>query len=175
LTSGLIERLNKTELEGVIAHELSHIGNRDILLQTVVVTLVGFVAILSDIFTRSLLWGGRRRNDGEGGGGWLMIVGIVLMVLSPIIATLIQLAISRRREFLADASGALLTRYPEGLASALKKISAYGEPLIHASTATAHLYISNPFGSAGMKGVAKLFMTHPPVEERIKALDQMSV
>ncbi len=174
VTRGLVERLDKNELEGVIAHELSHIGNRDILLQTVVVTLVGFVAILSDMFTRSLIWGGRR-DDREGGGGWLMIVGIVLMILSPIIATLIQLAISRRREFLADASGALLTRYPEGLASALKKISAYGQPLTHASTATAHLYISNPFGSAGMKGMAKLFMTHPPVEERIKALDNMAL
>lgn len=175
LTRGLVERLDKNELEGVIAHELSHIGNRDILLQTVVVTLVGFVAILSDMFTRSLLWGGGRRDDREGGGGWLMIVGIILMVLSPIIATLIQLAISRRREFLADASGALLTRYPEGLASALKKISSYGEPLTHASTATAHLYISNPFGAQGMKGVSKLFMTHPPTEERIQALDQMSL
>jgi len=173
LTSGLIERLNKTELEGVIAHELSHIGNRDILLQTVVVTLVGSVAILSDMFTRSLFWGGRQSD--RKGGGWLMIVGIILMVLSPIIATLIQLAISRRREFLADASGALLTRYPEGLASALRKISAYPEPLAHASTATAHLYISSPFGAKGMKGMAKLFMTHPPVEERISALSKMSI
>lgn len=173
LTRGLVERLNKNELEGVIAHELSHIGNRDILLQTVVVTLVGLISILADIFTRSLWFGGSRDSENRG-GGLIVIVGIVLSILSPIIATLIQLAISRRREFIADASGALLTRYPEGLASALQKISSYNQPLAHASNATAHLYISNPFGAGATKGLAKLFMTHPPVEERISALRNMS-
>jgi len=173
LTRGLVERLNKNELEGVIAHELSHIGNRDILLQTVVVTLVGLISILADIFTRSLWFGGSRDNENRG-GGLMVVIGIVLSILSPIVATLIQLAISRRREFLADSSGALLTRYPEGLASALQKISSYEQPLEHASNATAHLYISNPFSASATKGIAKLFMTHPPVEERIEALRNMS-
>jgi heat shock protein HtpX len=178
VTSGLLQILDKTELEGVIAHELSHIGNRDMLLSTVVVVLVGFVTLISDFFLRSHLFGFRGGdNDREGGNirGILMIVGIVLAILSPLIATLIKLAISRKREFLADASGALLTRYPEGLASALEKISAYsGKPMAHASNATAHLFISNPFGagtSASIgKNISKFFMTHPPVEERVKAL-----
>lgn len=174
LTRGLVERFNKNELEGVIAHELSHIGNRDILLQTVVVTLVGFISILADIFTRSLWFGGGSRDNEDRGGGLLVIIGIALSILSPIVATLIQLAISRRREFMADASGALLTRYPEGLASALQKISNYSQPLERANNATAHLYISNPFGAEAGRGLAKLFMTHPPVEERIQALRNMS-
>jgi heat shock protein HtpX len=169
VTAGLIQLLNRTELEGVIAHELSHIGNRDILLQSMVVVLVGFISLISNIFLRSMMWGGRR-NDGEKeGGGVLAIVGIVLLILSPIIAQLIQLAISRKREFLADASGALLTRYPEGLASALEKISGAGMAMASANDATAHLYISNPFGGA-VNGLHKLFMTHPPTEERIAAL-----
>jgi heat shock protein HtpX len=168
VTTGLLARLDKTELEGVIAHELSHIGNRDILLSTVVVVLVGFVAIISNIFMRSMWFGGGRRDDREG-GGLMIVIGIVAAILAPISATLIQLAISRKREFLADASGALLTRYPEGLASALAKISQYQQPMKKANPATAHLYIANPFGGAA-KGMAKLFMTHPPVEERIKAL-----
>ena len=168
LTTGLIERLNKTELEGVIAHELAHIGNRDILLSTVVVVLVGFVAILSDIFLRSHMFGGR--NNDNKGGNILFIVGIVLAILTPIIATIIQLAISRKREFLADATGGLLTRYPEGLASALEKISSYSAPMQKASNATAHMFISNPFGGQAMKGLHKLFLTHPPVEERVAAL-----
>lgn len=168
VTQGLLRILNKNELEGVIAHELAHIGNRDILLQTIVVTLVGFISLLADFFMRSMWFGGR--DEKNSGGGILVIVGIVLAILSPIVATLIQLAISRRREFLADSSGALLTRYPEGLASALEKISSHPEPLARANNATAHLYISNPFGGRAMKGMAKLFMTHPPVEERIKAL-----
>lgn len=168
-TTGLLQVLDKSELEGVIAHELSHIGNRDILLSTVVVVLVGFVSIITDMFLRSTFFGiGRNRDDREG-GGILMLVGIILSILSPIIATLIQLAISRKREFLADASGALLTRYPEGLANALRKISMYGRPMAHANNATAHLFIANPFGGAGKK-VSNLFSTHPPVEERIKAL-----
>ena len=168
VTSGLLQILNKTELEGVVAHELSHIGNRDILLSTVVVTLVGMIAIASDIFTRSSFLRGSRDNN-DRGGGLLVIIGLVLMILSPIIAKIIQLAISRKREFLADASGALLTRYPEGLANALKKISAYPGQMQRANNATAHLFIANPFGSK-VRGVAKLFMTHPPVEERIAAL-----
>ena len=173
VTSGLLAILENEELEGVIGHELSHIGNRDILLSTVVVVLVGFVAILSDIFLRSMIWGGRDRDSRAGGA--LVLIGIVLAVLSPLIGTLIQLAISRRREFLADASGALLTRYPEGLARALEKISAQNMPLRRASNATAHLFIVNPFGAAGLKGIHKLFLTHPPVEERLRALRGLKI
>ncbi len=171
VTTGLLETLDKSELEGVIAHELSHIGNRDILLSTMVAVLVGLVAILSDFFIRSQYLFGRRDDRGGGQiGAILMIVGIVFIILSPIIATLIQLAISRKREFLADSSGALLTRYPEGLASALRKIGSYSRPMARASNATAHLYISNPFGAKALSGVAKLFMTHPPIQDRIEAL-----
>jgi heat shock protein HtpX len=168
--------LDRTELEGVIAHELSHIGNRDILLMSMVAVLVGFVSILADMFTRSLWWGGGRRSDDrEGNGGSILaIIGIVFIILSPIIATLIQLAISRKREYLADASAALLTRYPDGLASALRKIASYSAPMKTASNATAHMYISNPFGRLG-KGLSGLFMTHPPVEARIKALTNMAL
>jgi heat shock protein HtpX len=173
VTSGLLEQLNKTELEGVIAHELSHIGNRDILISTIVVVLVGFIALLSDFFLRATFFGGRNR-DREGGQAQaiFMVLGIVLAILAPIATALIQLAISRKREFLADASGALLTRYPEGLASALEKISSFKQPMKMANKATAHLYISNPF--AGKK-VAKLFMTHPPVEQRVAALRGMEI
>lgn len=170
VTSGLLERLNKTELEGVIAHELSHIGNRDILISTIVVVLVGFIALLSDFFLRFSFFGGRNRD--REGGAIFMIAGIVLAILAPIAVILIQLAISRKREFLADASGALLTRYPEGLASALEKISQYKMPMKMANKATAHLYISNPFG---VKKVAKLFMTHPPMERRVAALRGMEI
>lgn len=170
VTQGLLQILDRSELEGVMAHELSHIGNRDILLQSMVAVLVGFISIIADMFTRSLWWGGGRSSDNENrGNNILAIVGIVFIILSPLIATLIQLAISRKREYLADASGALLTRYPDGLANALRKISSYGAPMKTASNATAHMYISNPFGSVG-KGVSNLFMTHPPVEKRIKAL-----
>jgi heat shock protein HtpX len=173
VTAGLLERLNKTELEGVISHELSHIGNRDILLSTVVVVLVGLVALLSDFFLRFSFFGNRRDDRGDGRAQAIfMIIGIVLAILAPIAALLIQLAISRKREFLADASGALLTRYPEGLASALEKISQYKMPMKAANKATAHLYISNPFGA---KKVAKLFMTHPPIEERVAALRGMEM
>ena len=168
VTTGLLEVLERNELEGVVAHELAHIGNRDILLQTVVVVLVGFVALLSDFFIRSSLFGGGNRDSKA--GGYLIIIGIVLAILAPISATLIQLAISRKREFLADASGALLTRYPEGLARALEKISASGRPVQRASNATAHMYIMSPFGAGGQQALHKLFMTHPPVEERLAAL-----
>ena len=173
VTRGLLQILNRTELEGVIAHELSHIGNRDILLQTVVVVLVGAITMIADIFVRGRLFRGRR-SEGEGGGqaqAILLLVGLVFIILSPIFAKLIQLAISRKREFLADASGALLTRYPEGLASALVRISQNPIPLRVANTATAHLYIANPLKN---KGLSKLFMTHPPIEERIKRLREMS-
>jgi heat shock protein HtpX len=169
VTTGLLAILNKTELEGVIAHELSHVGNRDMLLSTVVVVLVGFISILADVFRRSLFFGGNRRNNNEEGGGVLIIVGIILSILAPLISILIQLAISRKREFLADASGALLTRYPEGLASALQKISEYSKPLAHQSSAIAHLYIADPKGGIGRRMIG-LFSTHPPIAERIKAL-----
>ncbi|OHA79473.1 MAG: zinc metalloprotease HtpX [Candidatus Yonathbacteria bacterium RIFCSPHIGHO2_01_FULL_44_41] len=172
-TTGLLNILNKTELEGVIAHELSHIGNRDILLGTVVVVLVGFIAIMSDMFLRMSFYGGSNNRDNRF-GLILMIVGIILAILAPVIAQLIKLAISRKREFLADASGALLTRYPEGLASALEKISAYPVGLQRVSTATAHLYISNPLKDGkAMSFMSKLFATHPPAAERIVALRGM--
>ncbi len=167
-TTGLLAILNKSELEGVIAHELSHIGNKDMLLSTVVVVLVGFVSILSDVFMRSVFLGGHRDSDNKA-RGLLMLVGIILSILAPIAALLIQLAISRKREFLADASGALLTRYPEGLASALRKISQYQKPMARQSSAIAHLYIADPKAVFGKK-VTGLFLTHPPVEERVRAL-----
>lgn len=175
LTTGIIQKLEKVELEGVIAHELSHIGNRDILLSTVVVVLVGFITLLADWFRHWTFWGGRRRSSSKGGGQLqliLFVVAIILSILAPVAVLLIQLAISRKREFLADASGALLTRYPDGLARALEKISADTEPLEAANRATAHLYIVNPFKG---KKISKLFMTHPPIEERIKALRGMDV
>ncbi|NTU67131.1 MAG: M48 family metallopeptidase [Candidatus Moranbacteria bacterium] len=176
LTTGIIGKLEKNELEGVIAHELSHIGNRDILLSTVVVVMVGFVALLADWFRSWTFWGGgrRRNNDSEGGQLQLIlfIVAIIFSILAPIAAVLMQLAISRKREFLADADGALLTRYPKGLARALEKISADPRPLKEANRATAHLFIANPFRG---KNVSKLFMTHPPIEERVKALRGMDI
>ncbi len=168
-TTGLLAILNKTELEGVIAHEMSHIGNRDMLVSTVAVVLVGFISIVSDMFIRMSFFGGR--DDRENGGGIMVVIGIVLSILAPILATLMQLAISRNREYLADASGALLTRYPEGLASALEKIAAYSQPMKHQSTAISHLYIANPFGNGNVgKKIGNLFSTHPPAEERIKRL-----
>ncbi len=174
VTTGLLAILDRTELEGVIAHELAHIGNRDMLLSTIVVVLVGFVTLLSDMFLRMSIFGGRRNNDKEGAGQIMAVVGIVLAILSPIVALIMQLAISRKREFLADASGALLTRYPEGLANALEKISSASaqRPMARANNATAHLFISNPFGGSG-RALSKLFMTHPPVEERVAILRGM--
>jgi heat shock protein HtpX len=167
VTTGLLGILDKSELEGVIAHELSHIGNRDMLLSTVVVVLVGFVSILADIFMRNMLFG--RRDDNKG-GNMLVIVGIVFAILAPIFAMLIQLAISRKREYLADASGSLLTRYPEGLANALRKISQYSRPMARQSDAIAHLYFADPKGYGVGKRVKGLFASHPPAEDRIKAL-----
>jgi heat shock protein HtpX len=178
VTAGLLNRLDKPELEGVIAHELSHIGNRDMLLGTVIVVLVGVISILANIFLRVSFWGGgrRRSNNNNQMAGILSIVGIVAAILAPIAATLIQLAISRKREFLADADGALLTRYPEGLANALRKISADPHPLPSAGNSTAHLYIANPFRGQQLNNwITNLFSTHPPIEERIKILTEMSV
>ena len=176
VTTGLLDLLDRSELEGVIAHELAHVGNRDILLSTVAVVLAGFIALLSDIFLRSLWWRGSGNDDRRGAGGVLILIGIVLAVLSPIAATLIRLAISRNREFLADSSGAMLTRYPEGLARALEKIGKYSAPMRSANNATAHLWISDPHGKK-ISVMSKMFMTHPPIDERITRLrgDRKSV
>jgi heat shock protein HtpX len=176
-TTGILSRLERRELEGVIAHELSHIKNFDTRLMAVVAVLVGTVAFLADMFMRSLWWGGGRRSrdsEDRGLGSLFLVVGIVLAIISPLIATIIQLAISRRREFLADASGAMLTRYPEGLARALEKISGDKEVLEAATNATAHLYIANPFkGKSYGAWFAGLFDTHPPIAERVKILRSM--
>jgi len=181
-TSGLLEKLDRSELEGVLAHELSHIGNRDMLVSTVAVVLVGFISILSDMFMRSIWHGGTGGNDKDRGRGHaiILLIGIALSILAPIIASLIHLAISRRREFLADASGALLTRYPEGLASALRKIASFKQPLRTATNATAHLFFENPFGadSNGTRKtpwIVKIFSTHPPIKERVAALENKKI
>lgn len=177
-TTGLLSMMTRTELEGVVAHELSHIKNRDMLLMTVAVVLAGFVAIAANIFLRiSFFGGGRRDNQGEGNVIFL-VVGIVGIILAPLAAKLIELAISRRREYLADESGVLLTRYPEGLASALQKIGAYQVPMQHPNLATAHLFMNDPFGPKGTKGqgsagwIERLFSTHPPIADRIKRILQ---
>lgn len=175
VTTGLLDKLERLELEGVIAHELSHIKNYDTRLMGIVAILVGVVALLADWFMRSLWWGGKTdREERSNVQVIFVILGIIFAILSPLIATLIQLAISRRREFLADASAALLTRYPEGLAHALEKISKDREVLEAATNATAHLYIINPFkGKDFSAWFAGLFNTHPPVEERIRTLRSM--
>ena len=173
-TTGLIAILEKSELEGVIAHELAHIGNRDMLVSTVAVVLVGFLSIIADIFLRAGHLGGRDRDSKA--GGILLVVAIIGIILAPIAGQMIQLAISRKREFLADASGALLTRYPEGLARALEKIAQNSRPMARANNATAHLFIANPFGSAdgGVRSkISALFATHPPAAERIAILRDM--
>ena len=179
VTRGLLEKLERAELEGVIAHELSHIGNKDMLLQTVIVIFAGVVAMLSNLFLRISFYGGGRRNSRDSknsAGAILLLVGILAAILAPIAAYLIRLAISRKREFLADASGALLTRYPDGLARALEKISSDANPMRVANNSTAHLFITNPFrGRDKASFFTKLFMTHPPVEERIAALRDMKV
>lgn len=172
-TTGLLAMMTRSELEGVIGHELSHIKNRDILLMTVAVVLAGFVALLANLFLRISFWGGGRRNDNGNGNALLVALAVVGIVLAPIAAKLIELAISRRREYLADASSALLTRYPQGLASALEKIGGYGAPMRNANLATAHLFIGDPYGAKeGGAGawVERLFSTHPPMQERIRAL-----
>lgn len=176
VTRGLLEKLERAELEGVMAHELAHIGNKDTLLSTIVVVLVGIVALISDLFLRMYLPAAWRRDSRGSSNLILMIIGLVAIILAPLAATLIKLAISRKREFLADASGALLTRYPEGLCRALQKISQSSDPLRTANNATAHLYIINPFrGKEKSYWFHKLFMTHPPVQERIKALRGMQI
>lgn len=178
VTAGLLEILDKNELEGVIAHELSHIGNRDILLSAVVAVIVGLIAFASDWFIRFSRFDRRGRDNDRRGGDIMMIIGIIGMILAPIVATLIQMAISRKREFLADANAALLTRYPEGLASALEKISQSPYLSSHAHQATANMYIADPFKSDAFGGsrtswLLKIFSTHPPAQERITALRQM--
>ncbi len=174
-TTGLLQILDRSELEGVIAHELSHIGNRDMLVMTVAVVLAGFIAIIADLFMRFTIHGGggdRQKSP------LFLILAIIGIILAPIAAQLIQMAVSRKREYLADASGALLTRYPEGLASALEKISGYGHPMQRVSHATAHLFIADPYGSGertlGQK-IGGLFQTHPPAGERIKILRGMDM
>mgnify|MGYP001445934744 CR=1 FL=1 len=172
-TTGLIAIMNKTELEGVLAHELSHIGNYDTRLMTVVVILVGIIAMLADFFGHFMFFGGGD-DDRDSKNSLFIVLGILAAILAPIAAQLIQLAVSRKREFLADATGSLLTRYPDGLADALEKISTYERPVKSATPATAHLYIANPLGTGHFKkSFANLFSTHPPVEERIKILREM--
>jgi len=176
LTAGAVAKLANEELEGVIAHELSHVSNYDIRFATIVIVLLGTLSILSDIFLRSTSFvGGGRRSSSRGGnaGGVLILIGLVLAILSPLIGKIIQLAISRQREFLADASGALLTRYPEGLARALEKIGQEGLPMQRVSEATAHLYLASPFG-AKPNFLGRLFMTHPPLAERVAALRKIT-
>ena len=174
VTRGLLQKMDRAELEGVLAHEMSHVKNLDTRLMLEVAILLGMVALLADLILRSMFWGGGRsdRRDRGGAGGILIVVGLVLAVLAPIIAQLIQLAVSRQREYLADASGALLTRYPEGLANALRKIAADPEPLEVANKATAPLYIANPLHDAP-KAFDSLFDTHPPIQERIRRLEAM--
>ncbi len=179
VTEGALERLDKTELQGVIAHELSHVGNRDILVSTVAAILAGIIALIADVFLRSLMFGGFGGRGGRGGNSGetqeiFFIAAIVLSVLAPIGTMLIQLAISRRREALADASGVLLTRYPEGLISALKKISVDETPMASAKDSTAHMWLDTPFKGKGTSWWHKMFMTHPPIEERIAALEKMA-
>jgi len=178
VTQGLLQRLDKTELQGVLAHELSHIGNKDMLLSTIVAVLAGVLAITANFFLRISFWGGGRRrgnNDGEA-GAILAVVGILAAILAPIAATFVQLAISRKREFLADADGALLTRYPEGLARALEKISADPTPMKVTNDATSSLFIDSPYkGQQKTHWFTKLFSTHPPIEERIKILRGMEI
>ena len=174
VTSGLLQMLDKNELEGVVAHELSHIGNRDMLVMTVAVVLAGFVAILADILMRSMLFGGGGDRNKH---PIFLVVAIAGIILAPLAAQLIKMAVSRKREYLADASGALLTRYPEGLASALEKISNYGRPMQKTSHATAHLFIADPFGKEGKRSFSQkiggLFQTHPPAQDRIRILREM--
>ncbi len=175
VTEGALEKLNKNELEGVIAHELSHIGNRDILISTVVVVLAGIIAIMADWGLRASFFGGRR-DDSREGGNLLLLLGLVVAVLAPLASTLMRMAVSRKREYLADASGVLLTRYPEGLAGALEKIRDDDSQMRTATNATAHLFISSPFKDKQKTGwLVKLFSTHPPIDERIRILRGMKV
>ena len=181
VTEGLLGMMDRVELEGVIAHEMSHIQDRDMLVGTVVATLVGAVVLVSQFFLRWMWWGGggRKSSSSDSGGGAvqlvLMIIGIVMLILAPIAAQLIKLSVSRKREYLADANGAMLTRYPPGLASALRKIAASSTPMTHVNNATAHLWLSQPSKIEGdqMHWMEKMFSTHPPIQERIKILEEM--
>lgn len=168
-TTGLIAALDKRELEGVMAHELGHVANRDIRVSMIAFALVAVIGLISDMAMRYFFWGGmNNRDDERAGGNALMAVGaIAAVVLAPLVAKLIQMAISRRREYLADATGAQTTRYPEGLASALEKIAAQGSTLRRQNTSTAHLFISNPLKN---KSIMQMFSTHPPVEDRVRIL-----
>ncbi len=177
VTTGLLERMNRTELEGILAHEMSHIGNRDMLVSTVAVVLVGVIQLMADMFIRRMWWGGSDRDRGGQAQLVFMIVGIAISLLAPLLAMLMQLAISRKREYLADASGALLTRYPEGLASALEKLAQDHTPMQQANHATAHLWLDDPYQGKEKKvsWLTKMFMTHPPIEDRIRILRGMRV
>ena len=179
VTTGILKIMNRTELEGILAHEMSHIGNRDMLISTVVVVLVGFIQLLSDMFLRSMFWGGvgGGNRDNNSSHAVFLVIGIVLAILAPIAGILMQLAVSRRREYLADTSGALLTRYPEGLASALEKLAQDHTPMKQANHATAHLWLDDPYQGKEkkMSFITKIFMTHPPIEDRIKRLREMSI
>lgn len=176
VTTGLLEKMNRVELEGVLAHELSHIKNYDVLVMTLAVTMVGVVALLADFFLRFAFWGGTRRDDRGPAGGILAIFGIVLLALAPLVARLMQFAVSRRREYLADASGVSLTRYPPGLVSALRKLQQDRTVIASASKATAHLWIEEPLELEHKSAATRfnrLFATHPPLEDRIAALEAM--
>lgn len=174
LTTGIVEALANEELEGVIAHELSHVKNYDIRVMMIAIVCVSAISILADVLTRNMFWGRRSNNERESIGPIIMVIGLIFVILSPIIAQLMQLAISRKREYLADASGALLTRYPEGLARALEKIS-QSQPLQHSSQAIAHLYIGEPSGNKPRASRwAQLFSTHPPIADRIQRLRTMT-
>jgi len=174
ITAGAIQKLENEELEGVIAHELSHIKNYDIRLMTLVIICVGIIALLSNWFFRVRFFGGGHGSRGSNPiQQIIMVAGLILLIFSPIIAQLVKFAVSRKREFLADASGALLTRYPEGLAKALEKIATENQPMLKTNNATAHLYTASPFGAKATKGLARLFSTHPPIEERVAALRKM--
>ncbi len=174
VTSGLLNIMEDEELEGVLGHELSHVGNYDIRLMAMVLALVTILVYVSHFFLRMTFWGGRDRDSEGNAGAILAVIGIIFAILAPVIATLLQLAVSRKREYLADASGALLTRYPDGLASALAKIDQYPDGMKNANTATAHLYFASPLKGKEAKGwLAGLFSTHPPIPERIKRLQAM--
>lgn len=176
VTSGALQKLNRAEFEGIMSHELSHIKNKDILVASIAVVLSGIVALLADWFLRLTIWGSFGNRGRGQGSALLMVIGLIIAILAPVFAMLIQFAVSRKREFLADSSGALLTRYPEGLASALEKINRDSNMLRYASNATAHLYIANPFkGKRASAWITKLFSTHPPLEKRIRILRGMKV
>ncbi|KXK07916.1 MAG: hypothetical protein UZ21_OP11001000881 [Microgenomates bacterium OLB22] len=175
-TTGLLQRLDRSDIEGVIAHELSHIKHKDMLLSTILAVLVGALVYAIDFLSRSMMWGGRRDEDNKGSALWGVLM-IILIIVTPLLASLIQMAVSRKREYMADAGGVLLTRNPDGLADALEKIAAYPQPMQHGSNATAHLFFANPFktdaSQKAARWMANLFSTHPPIEERVRILRSM--